>query len=417
MSYLAEHFGDELIFAEDIQYKELQGDALYDVLSGLVKGNHLRRHATGIYTISEKTFSDDDLIVARYLKRYGHRIGFLRGASYAGMLGLADKPTAWHIATNKESFKTTMSPFFENIYKSIETKGWVDIENEYYYLLKKYAIEEFEKDNLHELNLQLQYLQSRLTEYLMRCQQGISVKREIWEKIYSPIRMSDISIAEQTNTYEHIQKWWLTQNENVLQEKANRYKDETLIEGVKSYKFNLEHNVYNMEYPRLFMLPDVIMLLNFNYTNTADMYSNNMVSFVNHIHGLLEKPESMIFGYGDELDDNFKKLLDSNENECLRNIKSIKYQESDNYRNVLSFIESAPFQVCIMGHSCGNSDRTLLNTLFEHKNCISIKPYYYIKENGTDNYLDIIQNISRNFTDMKLMRDRVVNKTYCEPLA
>ena len=125
----------------------------------------------------------------------------------------------------------------------------------------------------------------------------------------------------------------------------------------------------------------------------------------------------MIFGYGDELDDNFKKLLDSNENECLRNIKSIKYQESDNYRNVLSFIESAPFQVCIMGHSCGNSDRTLLNTLFEHKNCISIKPYYYIKENGTDNYLDIIQNISRNFTDMKLMRDRVVNKTYCEPLA
>ena len=79
-------------------------------------------------------------------------------------------------------------------------------------------------------------------------------------------------------------------------------------------------------------------------------------------------------------------------------------------------MDSAPYQVCIMGHSCGNSDRTLLNTLFEHKNCLSIKPYYYIKEDGTDNYLDIIQNISRNFTDMKLMRDRVVNKTYCEPL-
>ena len=25
-----------------------------------------------------------------------------------------------------------------------------------------------------------------------------------------------------------------------------------------------------------------------------------------------------------------------------------------------------------------------------------------------------VQNISRNFTDMKLMRDRVVNKTYCD---
>ena len=321
-----------------------------------------------------------------------------------------------HLIKNKEFFKTTMSPFFENIYKSIETKGWVDIENEYYDLLKKYAIKESATDNLHELNIQLQYVQSRLTEYLIGCQQGANIISEIVEKIYAPIKMSDISIEGQSNIIEHIQKWWLIQNDNVLQEKANRYNDNSLIEGVKSYKYNLEHNIYNVEYPRLFMLPDYIMLLNFNYTNTANMYLNNSVSFVNHIHGVLDKPESMIFGFGDELDDNFKKLLDANENECLRNVKSIKYQESDNYRNVLAFIESAPFQVCIMGHSCGNSDRTLLNTLFEHKNCISIKPYYYIKQDGTDNYLELVQNISRNFTDMKLMRDRVVNKTYCEPL-
>lgn len=79
-------------------------------------------------------------------------------------------------------------------------------------------------------------------------------------------------------------------------------------------------------------------------------------------------------------------------------------------------MESAPYQIYIMGHSCGQSDGTLLNTLFEHKNCISIKPYYYRKADGTDNYMEIIQNISRNFTDMKLMRDRVVNKTQCEAL-
>lgn len=83
---------------------------------------------------------------------------------------------------------------------------------------------------------------------------------------------------------------------------------------------------------------------------------------------------------------------------------------------MLAFINSAPYQVYIIGHSCGNSDRTLLNTLFEHKNCISIKPFYYIKEYVSDNYLEIIQNISRNFTDMKLMRDRVVNKTYRKKL-
>ena len=158
------------------------------------------------------------------------------------------------------------------------------------------------------------------------------------------------------------------------------------------------------------------MLLNFNYTHTAQLYHNADLGFINYIHGKIDAPQSVIFGYGDELDDDYKKLQKLNDNECLCNVKTIKYQECDNYRKLLAFAESAPYQVCIMGHSCGNSDRTLLNTLFEHKNCISIKPYYYIKEDGTDNYLELVQNISRNFTDMKLMRDRVVNKTYCEPL-
>lgn len=165
------------------------------------------------------------------------------------------------------------------------------------------------------------------------------------------------------------------------------------------------------------MLPEQIMLLNFNYTKTANEYLNDYDIFsLNYIHGVLESPDSMIFGYGDEFEDKYKRLQNLNNNECLTNIKTIRYQESDNYRKVLDFIESAPFQVCIMGHSCGNSDRTLLNTIFEHRNCISIKPYYYIKDDGTDSYIELIQNISRNFTDMKLMRDRVVNKTYCETL-
>lgn len=63
-----------------------------------------------------------------------------------------------------------------------------------------------------------------------------------------------------------------------------------------------------------------------------------------------------------------------------------------------------------MGHSCGNSDRTLLNTVFEHENCISVKPFYHKWADGRDNYLELVQNISRCFTNTKLFRDRVVNK-------
>lgn len=69
-----------------------------------------------------------------------------------------------------------------------------------------------------------------------------------------------------------------------------------------------------------------------------------------------------------------------------------------------------------MGHSCGNFDRTLLNTLFEHRNGVSVKPFYYQESATKDNYIEIVQNISRNFRDPALMRDRVVNKTFCSPL-
>lgn len=162
--------------------------------------------------------------------------------------------------------------------------------------------------------------------------------------------------------------------------------------------------------------PNKILVLNFNYTNTESLYVKDKEGVdVVHIHGDLAHPENIIFGYGDELDDDYKDMQKTNNNEYLKNIKSIRYLESEKYREVLKFIESSPYQIYILGHSCGTSDRTLLNTLFEHRNCISIKPYFYQKD-GNDNYLDIIENISRNFTDMKLMRDLVVNKTFCSPL-
>ena len=66
--------------------------------------------------------------------------------------------------------------------------------------------------------------------------------------------------------------------------------------------------------------------------------------------------------------------------------------------------------------ACGNSDRTLLNTVFEHENCVSIKPFYHKWKDGSDNYLELVQNISRNFTNMRLFRDRVVNKEQCKTM-
>ena len=285
---------------------------------------------------------------------------------------------------NRSLCDFTMSPFLERICKSIETKKWVDIENEYYELLKKFALEDNNKTKVEELNKQLHTLQDRLIEYLSEVNQiEVDPIESIRSAVYTPLHPMDISIGGKLAFQEHMKK---------------------------------QSNLHHTKNP---YLPDRTLLLNFNYTKTAELYcpkDKRTKFYINQIHGEVAKPESVIFGYGDEMDEKYKELVNKNDNHLLGNIKSIKYLETDNYRKMLEFIESDSYQVCIMGHSCGNSDRTLLNTLFEHRNCVSVKPYYHKKEDGTDNYLDLVQNISRNFNDMKLMRDRVVNKVYCKPL-
>ena len=324
-----------------------------------------------------------------------------------------------YIIEKKDIFNTRFSIFFESICKSIENKGWVDIENEYYNLLKKYAIEYPSDVNTKDLNKQLQYIQDLLIKYLKFIdEQEVSIVESIKSKIYAPIKLDDISVSGK-NIVKECVDLWMKQDVALVKEKMRRYgyKEEDNMDSISYFRDKYkEGKIFFSDVPRTYMLPDAVMLLNFNYTHTAQLYHEADLGFINYIHGKIDNPQSVIFGYGDELDDDYKRLQKLNDNECLTNVKSIKYLESNNYKRLLSFAESAPYQVCIMGHSCGNSDRTLLNTLFEHKNCISIKPYYYKKEDGTDNYLELVQNISRNFTDMKLMRDRVVNKTYCETL-
>lgn len=303
----------------------------------------------------------------------------------------------------------------------------MDIENEYYKLLNySFDRKRYTKPNVKDLNEQINFLQDKLVQYL----NSVAIEKKIWKKhisdiIYGPIEYKDISISNIKTLIEHIirdltctdselkMKIGLyglsnTDNKNLLEFRQGQSCEESLV------RLKLMAN----KFPREFFLPNEILFLNFNYTNTTQLYLPiPKPGFeINHIHGELTNPDSVIFGYGDELDENYKNISNLNDNEYLRNFKSIKYLESDRYRKALQFMNAAPYQVFIMGHSCGNSDRTFLNTLFEHKNCVSIKPYYY-KNGDKDNYLEIVQNISRNFTDMKLMRDRVVNKTYCEPFS
>ena len=263
-----------------------------------------------------------------------------------------------------------------------------------------------------------QYLQHLLVEYLTEVEKNeVQVIPSIMKAISAPIREEDMSLHGVECLKEHKTFWEKQKDDGPIEEKIDKFGWDysRTIRRIQQWKEAPKCNTY----PDAFYLPNDIMFLNFNYTNTVQHYiTPRYQNQENHIHGVISNPESIIFGYGDELDDKFKELKSHKNNACLSHIKSIRYLEAPNYRQMLSFIESEPFQVLIMGHSCGNSDRTLLNTIFEHPNCVSIKPYYYItdKKKGTDNYIELVQHISRNFNDMKLMRDRVVNKTQCQPL-
>ena len=328
------------------------------------------------------------------------------------------------------------NPFWSAINKCIESKNWVDIETEYYLWLKRI----FKQDNCgytcpSRLNEDMKLITSHLAGYLQIIQtyfvKSDLVKDCIRKTIYEPFSARDISVKGKELFLQFLKGRW---DESQIEDKTARHifsanygysfdemeRDITfhLHDVVTNWESHQDHLLKGKSVPDYYLLPDQVLLLNFNYTKMADLYLPEGSAFqVNHIHGELENENNpIIFGYGDELDEDYKTISNLNDNAYLTNIKSIRYLETDNYRRLLSFVDSAPYQIYIMGHSCGNSDRTLLNPLFEHRNCVSIKPYYHLKEDGTDNYIEIIQNISRNFNDMQLMRDRVVNKSYCRPL-
>ena len=305
---------------------------------------------------------------------------------------------------------------FEKICKEIGNP-WCSIEDIYYSFLKS-------SRDPKQINDDLEFIKDKLIEYLNSLEVP-SINPIIKKQILAPISQEDIAIGSEN-------KWKEMMNDRLNYDKS---KWEYLIDGYilnrenPHYSFHsVEHfkNIYGLDIVNAevdesacptFRLPNNIMLLDFNYTNTTDLYIPKADKFtVNHIHGRLSNPESVIFGYGDERDDEYEKLMKKHDNEYLRHVKSFRYLDDSNYRRMLAFIESDSYQICIMGHSCGVTDRTLLSTLFEHPNCVSIKPYYYRKEDGTDNYRELVQNIARNFSDPRLMRDRVVGKERCEPL-
>lgn len=315
---------------------------------------------------------------------------------------------------------TFKNKFFEHISGRCSLNNWVDIENEYYGKLKELLAEEdavIRSEKVQILNRDFEVVKKRLETYLTEVVQETQAKPfpSIQEAFDSIIDPKEVAFGKRKMFVDFILS-------NIEGDAVRLDKEENL-----SYLFcrsqDEKWNCYvtrllsDKHFQETYCSPANTLILNFNYTQTAkQLYARDADEIID-IHGTLNNEHNpIIFGYGDELDGDYKQIENLQDNDFLENIKSVRYHETGCYRQLLGFIESEPYQVITMGHSCGNSDRTLLNTLFEHRNCISVKVYYHQQEDGTDDYSQLIRNLSRNFNDKAAMRDKVVNKEFCLPL-
>lgn len=337
--------------------------------------------------------------------------------------------------------------FLKQINQKKQIQNWVDIENEYYLLLK----ESFKDKNctykISQLNSDFADIQKLLETFLQETENYFkekfgkygtdnNLKQSIANKVYSDFKFKDFTeaaINKQVDLeFQKIKDDLRGFNNGNISIKDISEDKRLLISAIgksdpiKAIRRRLlldsSENYFNLQSKE-------ILFLNFNYTFTERLYydmtwfdfphsvNKNIEKSIIHIHGTTDSQDhnNVIFGFGDEIDEDYKSIENLNDNTFLENIKSTKYLETDNYKKLLEFLNSDDYQIFIFGHSCGNSDRTLLSTLFEHKNCVSIKPFYHKREYD-DNYSEIVRNITRNFSNKAVLRDKVVNKEYCEPL-
>ncbi len=153
--------------------------------------------------------------------------------------------------------------------------------------------------------------------------------------------------------------------------------------------------------------PEKVLILNFNYTEFAGKYLSKNNSIYITLHGsLTDYSNDIVFGYGDDTNEIYQQMEASGHSEFLEKIKSFQYGRDEKYHKLLNFIAGQNFEVFILGHSCGLSDKTLLKTIFEHKNCYAIKAFHYGGE--TDHFYKRMA-IARHFDDKISMRQKVLH--------
>lgn len=270
------------------------------------------------------------------------------------------------------------SDFFKQLIFCCVDNHWVDIENEYFDQLKacKSNNGTFDKEKVRRLNSEFTYLKQKLREYLKLQQEQADIK--VIPELLAAIK-SDFDISDFDSFMPY---------EDVRRKLGYSMRTELIV----------QYGLY---------------FLNFNYTNTLSKYEGELKKSrgkfnrveINYIHGELNQSTNpIIFGFGDEHDKTYLEFEEDRNNQLFEHIKSYQYLLTPNYRDLLRFLNADDYQVFVMGHSCGLSDRTMFKEIFEHENCKSIRLFHY---NG--DFHDKAINVSKHFNNKGHMRKLIVD--------
>ena len=162
-----------------------------------------------------------------------------------------------------------------------------------------------------------------------------------------------------------------------------------------------------------------IYLINFNYTNSVEQYleesRKNKNVEINYIHGKLDK-ENIIFGYGNDQNQVYQEIKDLEIDTFLHHFKTFKYMRDGNYMDIFqnAIDKFDEYEVLVLGHSLGATDKTLLDEIFNNDKCVKIS---FFKRRDLENNPDdlakafdtLLYSAGRIVENEKKLRKKVLN--------
>ncbi len=159
-----------------------------------------------------------------------------------------------------------------------------------------------------------------------------------------------------------------------------------------------------------------VYVVNFNYTSTVLQYFSDSANVtVNHIHGSLEN-NNIVFGYGNDQNNDYQEMKNSEIDGFLQYFKTFDYLNDINYNRVYSeALDSLEqYEVYVIGHSLGMTDKTLLSEILNSDKC---KKIHLFKRKDLQNepitlkekFRNSTYSASRILTNEKILRQKIIN--------